>query len=216
MRLADAARDPAAAGAAFLAALARGEDVDDDALAALYPESMRGRASVYWTPASVAARAATLLVTGPETRVLDVGSGAGLFCIVGAALTGAAFVGVEQRGHLVALAEAVAARVGVARATFRHAALADVDTSEFDAFYFFNPFEENLWASDDQLDQTVPLSRRRFVEDVELAGRVLAGARDGTRVVTYHGYGGAMPPAYRLVLRERHPRSCLEVWEKGP
>ena len=42
---------------------------------------------MHWTPVHVARRAAQFLVTGPETRVLDVGSGPGKFCLVGALAT---------------------------------------------------------------------------------------------------------------------------------
>jgi hypothetical protein len=36
-----------------------------------------------------------------------------------------------------------------------------------DAFYFFNPFEENLWGCHKHLDDTVRLSKERFFHDVK-------------------------------------------------
>ncbi len=195
-------------------ALRRGEPVLDEDFDAVYPPAVRGAGSVYWTPLSVAARAATLLATDAVTRVLDVGAGVGKFCIVGAAVTQASFVGVEQRGHLVAIARAAALRLGVPTVRFEHGGLDAVDPAAFDAFYFFNPFEENTWDAEDQLDQSVVLSRQKFVEDVARAERLLAAARVGARVVTYHGFGGAMPDGYEHAHREPHPRSYLDLWIK--
>jgi SAM-dependent methyltransferase len=196
-------------------ALRRGEPVEDEDFDAFYPSDVRARAGVYWTPVSVAARAAKLLATEPGTRVLDVGAGIGKFCIVGAAATDARFVGVEHRERLVAVARAAAADCGVARVRFVHGGLDAVDASEFDAFYFFNPFEENIWGAEDQLDQSVPLSRERFAADIARAERLLAAARPGARVATYHGFGGAMPRGYRHAHREPHPRSYLDLWIKA-
>ncbi len=195
--------------------LRSGGDVDDADFDALYPADVRAAGAVYWTPVSVATRAAALLAVGGTTRILDVGAGIGKFCIIAAAVTGTEIVGLEHRARFVDIARAAAERAGVTRVRFEHGGLEDVDPEEYDAFYFFNPFEENNWTADEQLDQSVPLSRQRFVLDVNRAEHLLARARVGARVVTYHGFGGAMPEGYRHVGRERHPRSYLDSWVKA-
>ncbi|HEX7669861.1 MAG TPA: hypothetical protein VF395_09770, partial [Polyangiaceae bacterium] len=81
-----------------------------------YPPGIRAVSSSFWTPVSVALRAAELLVTTASSRVLDVGSGVGKFCIIGAAATGATFTGVEHRPRFVSVAERVADLFGVASA----------------------------------------------------------------------------------------------------
>jgi len=50
--------------------------------------------------------------------------------------------------------------------------------------------------------------------DVLAAEQLLGRARVGTRVVTYHGFGGVMPDSYRLALRERCYSGLLELWVK--
>jgi SAM-dependent methyltransferase len=166
----------------------------------------------------VAIRAAELLVIDPATRVLDVGSGVGKFCIVGAAVTGARFTGIEQRGPLVQVARNTAERLGVAGASFVHGTFDAMRIEDFDAFYFFNPFQENVFSNDDRLDETVELCHERFIADVERAVSLLTCAAVGTRVVTYHGFGGEMPPTYRRMRRERRQTGYLELWIKddGP
>jgi hypothetical protein len=39
-------------------------------------------------------------------------------------------------------------------------------------------------------------------------------ARRGTRVVTYHGFGGDLPPSYRLELEEEAGTERIELWVK--
>ncbi|HEX7671031.1 MAG TPA: class I SAM-dependent methyltransferase [Polyangiaceae bacterium] len=159
-------------------------------------------------------RAAELLVTSHASRVLDVGSGVGKFCIVGAAATGATFTGVEHRPRFVSVARRVAEAFGVTSARFQCTTFDAVAAKNFDGIYLFNPFEENLWGPLEVLDETVPLSRERFARDTVRAERLLTSARVGTRVVTYHGFGSVMPPGFRLTLRERQRSGNLELWVK--
>jgi hypothetical protein len=119
---------------------------------------------------------------------------------------------VEHRPHLVEIAEGAAARLGV-DVRFKVGTLDACDPREVDGVYFFNPFAENLSAAADHLDQSVELSAARFWRDVHSAERFLSAAAVGTRVVTYCGWGGSMPSAYRRVLREG--RACaLDLWVK--
>jgi SAM-dependent methyltransferase len=180
-----------------------------------YPASVRALSTSFWTPIPVAARAAALLVQDTSTRVLDVGSGAGKFCIVGAAITGAKFVGVEHRGHLIDTARAAAAHVGVTSAAFVHGTFDTIDVTAFDAIYVFNPFEENVWPRCGQIDDSVPLSRGRYIADVARMERLLERTRVGTRVVMYYGFGGEMPSAYYLALQDQRYSGPLELWIRG-
>ncbi|MGI8819805.1 MAG: hypothetical protein ACR2ID_02865 [Chthoniobacterales bacterium] len=71
----------------------------------------------------------------------------------------------------------------------------DFSFADYDAFYLFNPFEENMFDGH-KIDSTVPLAVdlfRRYTRHVaaELAERPL-----GTRVVTYMGYADEIPSCY--------------------
>ncbi len=74
----------------------------------VYPDWVRSLSERHWTPVDVAERAAELLVTSAGVRVLDVGSGAGKFCIIGALTTEGKFCGIEQRAHLIDVAREAA------------------------------------------------------------------------------------------------------------
>jgi hypothetical protein len=99
------------------------------------------------------------------------------------------------------------------RADFAHGTLDDEDASRIDGIYLFNPFAENVTRAEDQLDASVELNEGRFWRDIASAERFMDAARVGTRVVTYCGWGGEMPPGYRLKRREERA-GTIELWVK--
>jgi 2-polyprenyl-3-methyl-5-hydroxy-6-metoxy-1,4-benzoquinol methylase len=58
-------------------------DVSDESFNEIYPESIRKFCGRHWTPVAVAKMAAAYLADQPGARILDIGSGAGKFCMVG-------------------------------------------------------------------------------------------------------------------------------------
>ena len=146
--------------------------------------------------------------------MLDAGSGVGKLCIVGSATTGALFTGIEHRAHLVAIANDAARQFRGSRVDFSVGLIDDVDWSCFDAFYFFNPFEENVFATSSALDRTVVLSEDRFWIDSAFVERKLARLRVGVRVATFHGFGGRIPPSYRLEAQLPIRGGVLRFWTK--
>ena len=191
-------------------ALRRGGALSDRDFDRLYPPHVRELSRAFWTPVRVAQRASELLDVSKGKRTLDVGAGVGKFCIVAAAATGAEVTGVEHREDLVRIARVTADRVEVP-ARFVHGGLSAVDWAEFEAFYFYNPFFENVHR-DNHIDERVELSAQRFEADLGAAFEALARARVGTRVVTYHGLGAPLPPTYRLVANESAGSDMLKLW----
>lgn len=178
----------------------------DAAFDALVPPELRHLSAVHWTPLSVAVRAARWLAPAPAMRVLDVGSGVGKLCAIGALWTRAAWHGVEQHRANVLAAIDAADLLGVRERTcFVHADALSIDWTPFDAFYFYNPFEMLLITGGGA-------SRRRYgVLLAQIVAR-LDALRPGTRVVTYHGLGADLPGSYRRVRRENLELGDLELW----
>ncbi len=170
----------------------------DRAFDRLLPEHLRQLSHKHWTPVDIAIRATALLSPASGTRILDVGSGVGKLCVVGAMSASGLWCGVEQHEPLVHAARMLASTLGVAeRTTFLHGDALAVDWHAFDAIYLYNPFENPLSDVDPRPQVT---DVRTQVADVE---RRLATLRDRVRVVTLHGFGGAMPPSYELLYHER-------------
>jgi SAM-dependent methyltransferase len=193
------------------ARLRKGLDLADDDFDVLYPNWARDLSRIHWTPVAVAHRAATLLVARPGTRVLDVGSGVGKFAIVGSLATEGVFCGIEQIRTFVEVARATAKNVGTKTAQFLHGNMMTLDWSTFDAFYLYNPFLESLERPEDPTDVEPELVRAY----VQFVRERLHVAAPGTRVVTYHGFGGALPRCYQLEVQEPCGTDVLELWVKG-
>lgn len=175
----------------------------------------RAASATFWTPIAVARRAAELFERHGVERVLDVGSGAGKFCVVGALTSAIHFTGVEQRLHLVQGAEVLAGKFGVAqRARFVHETMARIDFAQFGGLYFYNPFAESGFAREDRLDEEVNHSEEKWRRDVWLAEQVLAEMPLHTCVATYHGFGGYVPDCYELAEIEAAGSSYLRLWHK--
>jgi SAM-dependent methyltransferase len=195
-------------------ALKAGGEVSDRHFDLVYPPSLRELSREHWTPVRVACRAARLLVEANATSILDVGSGPGKFCIIGALTTSATYAGVERRRFLVDAARAAAARYGVRGVRFSQGNVVDFDFEGFDGFYLFNPFFEQVGRKVPPIDAEVGHSRRLYRHYVAATERKLAAARPGTAVVTYHGFGGIMPLHYQQVHEERAGGSELVLWKK--
>lgn len=181
----------------------------------LSPASKR-RAATFWTPLKVCARAAAWFdELGVET-VCDIGSGAGKFCVATALFGRASFIGVEQRARLVAEARCLAELFGVSRrVSFEPIVFDDLEALPTpDAYYFFNPFGENVFRDESVLDHDVELSCARFVRDVERAYLLLERAGLGTHVLTYNGYGGSMPLSFVRLREDPWQRNELILWKK--
>ncbi|MDI1478738.1 class I SAM-dependent methyltransferase [Polyangium sp. y55x31] len=199
---------------ALLADLAAGRTVSDLAFDRLYPERIRKLSNRYWTPVHVARHAAFLFAKHGARRVLDIGAGMGKFCAIAAITTDVEFSGVEQREHLVTAGREVVATYAIPRVTLIHGTLDDVDFDAYDGFYLFNPFEEGTFAPSQWVDRTIPLSEERASGDVARVEAALARARRGTCVVTFHGFGGAIPKGFVHLPEETRGVPFLRLWVK--
>jgi hypothetical protein len=194
-----------------------GHEIDsltEEAFARVIPERWRSVSATFWTPVEIAKRAACFLAPTTSARVLDVGSGIGKFCIVGARTTRATFWGIEHRAHLVDVARMASRRFRAHRAKFEVGTIDDVDWSLYDAFYFFNPFEENLLAADACLDRSVVLSEDRFWSDISFIECVFTRLPVGARLATFHGFCGRIPRTFELVDQQSHGTGALRFWTK--
>ena len=187
--------------------------MEDATFDAVFPARQRFRSWLHWTPVDVAMRAVDLLAPTRRCKVLDVGSGVGKLCLIGAAVTRSMWFGIERDLEMVRAANTAAMRMRVeGRIRFLHGDIASLDWSIFDAFYLFNPFGEILlFDSDDALSR-----RERYAASIAYVQRQLSRARAGTRVVTYHGFGGEMPSGFTVVHREPAHEDELVLWVRQP
>jgi len=185
--------------------------VTDSDFISIYPEAIKHLDRKHWTPVSIAKVASEFLVERPGTKVLDIGSGAGKFCLIGAANTKGHFTGVEQRLELVELSQRLSAYYYIRNARFVHANIQSVDFSGYDAFYFYNSFYENLNPGE-RIDDAVRLSSDLYhLYSLHIAEQ-LAGCRPGTRLVTYCSPTTIVPRSFKL--QDSLNGGLLKFWEK--
>jgi SAM-dependent methyltransferase len=196
-------------------ALRGGTLVRDRVFDSLLPDELRKPSARFWSPVAVAVLAARWLAAGGGRRILDVGSGAGKFCTIGALVTRSSFVGIEHREHLVDRARRLAQRLGVAdRVEFVHGGLGDVEPAEHDALYLFNPFEENALTRAEWLDDSIALSVGKYHDDVGAMEGAFERLGLGARVVTYEGFGGLLPDGFELVRSAVVHGGPLRLWRR--
>lgn len=189
--------------------------VADRAFDHYLPADLRLQSEHYWTPVAVIRRAARWLDDLGIRTVLDVGSGSGKFCVAGALASRCTFTGIEHRPRLVDAARSLARLFQVEdRVRFIEAALGDQPLPGAEAYYFYNPFGENLVARTDHLDEDVEVSVERYVRDIERAKELIDRAPLGTVIVTYFGLGCSIPSSYREICPDPGSRGLLRMWRR--
>ncbi len=179
----------------------------------LYPNPIRSLAARHWTPLHITWRVAQYLAPADNARVLDIGSGAGKFCLAAAwRMPSAFFTGVEQRKELVAHANTARAILGLKNAAFIHGNFTRLDFDQYDHFYFYNSFYENL-VDTDKIDDAIAYSPELYNYYNRYLYKKLDKRPAGTRLVTYHSLEEEIPPAYQLV--EAQVEHLLKFWIKS-
>lgn len=171
--------------------------VEDTTFNELYPSRIKRLAARHWTPVAVAKFAAEYLVDKPYKKVLDIGSGAGKFCLVGAASTTGMFYGVEQRASLVKLSKKIVDKYDLANVEFIHSNINEISFSDYEAFYFYNSFYENIDSSC-SIDKTILPERELFYSYSKYVKEQLEQTPIGTRLVTYWSNGQEIPDSFKL------------------
>jgi SAM-dependent methyltransferase len=178
----------------------------------LYPSPIQLLAAKHWTPLHVTWRIAQYLAPVENARVLDIGSGVGKFCLAAAhCRPSALFFGIEQRADLVTHAEAVQERLGLQNVLFMHGNFTQLDFRQYDHFYFYNSFYENL-VSTDKIDDSIAYSTELYNYYNRCLYRKLDEMPAGTRLVTFHSLEEEIPPTYQLV--EAQVECLLKCWIK--
>lgn len=178
----------------------------------LYPASIQQFDKAHWSPIAIVRRAVDFLADKPGVSILDIGSGVGKFCLVGAGFQPAAiFYGVEQRKHLVDHAESAREKLKLRNAHFIHKNFTQLDLKLYDHFYFYNAFYENIEDAD-RIDESIAYSVELYNYYSHYLNKQLDVMPRGTRIVTYCSWDDEIPPGYRLI--ENHNQGLLKYWVK--
>ncbi len=185
--------------------------VTDTEFDTIFPEDIKRKGHVHWTPVEIAREASEFLSEGPNARILDIGSGAGKFCLVASALTDAKYTGVELRENLFNVSRKLAKYHRLDNVEFIHANITDIDFKAYTGFYFFNSFYENL-EKEQAIDDALELKMQNYNIYTRYVKEQLDGMPKGTRLATYWSSVKDIPGSYEL--QGKFANGLLEMWEK--
>ncbi|MCC9064315.1 class I SAM-dependent methyltransferase [Flavobacterium piscisymbiosum] len=192
-------------------ALKKNKEIEDSTFNMLYSTRIRRLSERHWTPVAIAQAAADYLVDKPNKKVLDIGAGAGKFCLVGAASTKGIFYGVEQRASLIKLSKKIAEKHQVENVEFIHSNITDISFSDYDAFYFYNSFFENIDTSC-PIDKIIVPKNELFLSYSNYVRDQLHKTPKNTRLVTYWSTWEEIPESFDLEYSACD--GVLNFWKK--
>ncbi|MES2515263.1 MAG: methyltransferase domain-containing protein [Bacteroidota bacterium] len=178
----------------------------------LLPHALKQATQLYFTPVEVAQTAAEWLTENHEEKILDIGAGVGKFCVAAARVCNKQFYGVEYRETLVEIGNELIDHFEVsANASMIFSNITNINFLEYDAFYLFSPFYENL-EPEQRLNDEVEIEEKLYQVYLDYTESQLAKAKMGTRLVTYFGNNFEVPDSYQRV-RDAYDGS-LKLWIK--
>ncbi len=151
------------------------------------------------------------MASNKATKVLDIGAGAGKFCMIGSASTSGNFTGVEYRKSLYDLAIEIKKKYKLRNSSFLNKNIVNIDFKKFEAFYFFNSFYENVAPFERVTTEKEP-SDNLYYEYSSYVKQELERMPIGTRLATYHSGSSITPSSYTLINSEFEEK--LKLWEK--
>jgi SAM-dependent methyltransferase len=184
----------------------------DNTFNGLYPVPIQELSKMHWTPLEIAIKASSFLSENKGETILDIGSGVGKFCLVGAHyVPNAYYFGVEQRKSLITHAEHAKGILGLGNVNFIHGNFTQLDFRKFDHFYFYNSFHENL-SGTEKIDDSIEYSDELYDYYKRYLYMQLALKPTGTRLCTLCVWDHELPLEYHLVHTEMVDR--LKFWIK--
>src|SRR6202007_1402371 len=99
-----------------------------------------------------------------QLNIVDLGCGVGKFCFVINALTKHKITGIDFRKNYIQLCDKISFKYRLTNLKFIHKNIIDLDFKEYNAFYFFNSFLE-------QIDETA----KKLLRDYTLYMKPVSG-----------------------------------------
>jgi Methyltransferase domain len=186
-------------------------EIIDSEFDLIFSKKIKEASEIHFTPIKIAKIAARYLADSKDTKILDVGSGAGKFCMIGSVCTEGHFVGVEQRKSLCTTAKRISKHYNLENVEFINSNITNIEFSEYDAFYFYNSFFENVNPSG-RIDDKIDLRRELYEEYSLYVKEQLDKMCIGTKLVTYFSFLTEVPASFKVQVSIFDDK--LKLWKK--
>lgn len=182
----------------------------------IYPPRMRAISDIQWSSIPVAHFIAEMIGKDSNLRFVDIGSGIGKLCTLLAYLTKLEITGIEQRRNLFEISERIALENSLKRVRYICGNMLDLNWSDYDVFYLFNPFQEHISVpfGSTLIDTDIDLDPKYYNEYVGRVFDELTQLAPGKKVITFHGYGGDMPSSLKLITSRPAENGHICMWER--
>ena len=167
--------------------------------------------NLHWTPLKIARKASEWLCNSTDSKILDVGSGIGKFCLVGALTTDGEYTGVEQRENLVKISNKIIDQNKISKVKFIYNNFKHINFNNYTGFYLYNPFWENI-ANDKLIDNKITVSESLYKEYNKLLSDKLSKLKAGVLVVTYLMKEDDIPQCFSI-KKHQFDRKLI-LWQK--
>ena len=192
-----------------------GDLVTDEVWDSFLPHSFQSLSPYQWTPISVVETTWDFLQNENVTSVVDLGSGVGKFCIHLSYLSQDQFsiIGLEDRSELFQISEDLKPKWNAHGVIFRNTNFLENFPRGASHYYAFNPLYETM-KGNHSIDSKKKKSAMLFLRNVQQFKNQLYQCKMGTKLITYHGFGGSVLPGFRVLVKKELPLGEWMVWER--
>jgi len=171
---------------------------DDQFFDSLTNKKFSDYSAIHWSKSSTIKSAVDFFIQNNVQNVLDIGSGIGKFCILGAQFSNIHFTGIEIRKDLHEEAQRIKQKLNIPNLNFIHADIKEINFSDYDAFYYYNPFCEHI-AISEQIDQEIIFSEEKYYEYEDFVVQEMEKLKEGTIIILHHAKTFMLSKNYRLI-----------------
>lgn len=183
---------------------------DDETFDEHFSPRIKKLSKTHWSPLPVIKKATAFLAYHSHTKIIDIGSGSGKFCIAGAHYhPSSEFHGVEQRENLHLTALRSKTLSGLTNVHFIHGDFTQLNLDDYNGIYFFNSFAENLYTFG-RIDNTIHHSVSLYNYYANYLYKMLEEKPSGTRLASYHVNENEIPICYELIATDF--KDNLKLW----
>ncbi|TGL69056.1 methyltransferase [Leptospira jelokensis] len=192
-----------------------GKPMTDFQFDSLLPEALQILSPYQWTPNLVIAHTWEFLKGEKVSSLLDLGSGVGKFCLILSQYAKNRFpiCGMEDRNELVQIAESLKIKMNVGNVSFVSSNFLESFPYGHSHYYVFNPLYETIKGSHTIGDAKIK-SAKLFLHNLQRLKEHLFFCPKGTKLITYHGFGGSVLPGYKVQTKVNLELGEWMVWEK--